>query len=197
MPLKFTTFVMYIILLITFLGLINMIFNLHRFAFYAEFLILLGLFLVAIISAMGINNNSKWAWMLLKIFFIFVFLDMVFINAISSAEIPYFLLLLVVVAVGFFISFFNVCKPKAEKAVEEVKKGEIKAEKVIVEKADNAKKPVKKTFKPGKFIASKTGVKYHAPKCDWAKKIKKKNVVWLNSKEEAKKAGYKQDDCVK
>ena len=69
---KFTAFVMYVILLVTFLGLINMIFGLHRFAFYGEFLILLGLFLVALISVMGINTDSRWAWTLLKIFFIFV-----------------------------------------------------------------------------------------------------------------------------
>ena len=46
-------------------------------------------------------------------------------------------------------------------------------------------------------MASKSGTKYHAPKCDWAKKIKKSNAVWFISKEEAKKAGYKKDDCVK
>ena len=194
---KFTTFVMYIILLITFLGLINMIFNLHGFAFYGEGLILLGLLFAAILSAVGINTNSRWAWILLKIFFIFVFLDIIFINAISTVEVPYFLLLLVVVVVGFFICFFNIMKPKAEEVAEEVKKGEIKVEKVIAEKADAAKKPVKKTYSPGKFIASKTGVKFHAPKCDWAKKIKKKNAVWFNSKEEAKKAGYKDDSCVR
>jgi glucan phosphoethanolaminetransferase (alkaline phosphatase superfamily) len=190
---KFTTFVMYVILLITFLGLINMIFDLHRFALVVEFLILLGLFLVAIISAIGINNSSKWAWILLKMLFIFVFLDMIFINVVLGVKTPYFLLLLVVVAVGFFISFFNIGKPK----VGEAKKSKIKVEKVMAEKADVVKKTVKKTYSPGKFIASKTGVKYHAPKCDWAKKVKKKNAVWFNSKEEAKKAGYKADSCVK
>ncbi len=122
-------------------------------------------------------------------------MDIIFINAISTVEVPYFLLLLVVVVVGFFICFFNVCKPKAKEAEGEVRKAEIKVKKVHAEKADN--KQVKKTFIPGKFIASITGVKYHAPKCDWAKKIKKKNVVWFNSKEEAKKAGYKKDTCVK
>ena len=178
--LKFTIFVMYVILLITFLGLINMIFDLHRFAFYIEFLILLALFLVAIVSAMGISTNLRWAWIFLKIFFIVVFLDMLFIYVISSAEIPpYFLLLLVVAVVGFFISFFNIRKPKVEKVAEE------------------EKKEVKTTFKPGKYIASKTGAKFHAPKCDWAKRVKKKNAVWFNSKEEAKKAGYKADSCVK
>ena len=58
---KFTIFIMYIVLLITFLGLINMIFNLRGFAFIVEFLILLGLLLVAIISAVGITTNSRWA----------------------------------------------------------------------------------------------------------------------------------------
>ena len=173
---KFTAFVMYIILLVTFLGLINMIFGLHRFAFYGEFLILLGLFLVALISVIGINTDSRWAWILLKIFFIFVFLDMLFINAITTSKNPYFLHLLVVAGSGFFISFFNIGKQKVEKISEE---------------------KVEKSFKPGKYIASKTGTKYHAPKCDWAKKVKKKNAVWFDSKEEAKNAGYKNDDCVK
>lgn len=172
---KFTAFVMYVILLITFLGLINMIFGLHRFAFYGEFLILLGLFLVALISAVGINTDSRWAWILLKIFFIFVFLDMLFINAITTSKNPYFLHLLVVAGTGFFISFFSTSNQKVEEISEE---------------------EVEKSFEPGKYIASKTGSKYHAPKCDWAKKVKKKNAVWFDSKEEAQKAGYKKDDCI-
>ena len=178
---KFTNFVMYIILLITFLGLINMIFDLHRFAFIGEFLILLGLFLAAIISAAGINNNSRWAWILLKIVFIFVFIDMIFINAISAAKPPYFLHLLAVAAVGFFISFFSIVRPRAGKAEAEA-----------VEK-----KAVEKSFTPGKYIASRAGAKFHAPKCDWAKKVKKENAVWFNTKEEAIKAGYKADYCIK
>ena len=171
---KFTAFVMYIVLLITFLGLINMIFNLHSYAFYIEFIILLGLILVAIISAIGINNNLRWAWILLTLFFVFVFLDMILIYLISTAEIELFLELIILVIIGFFISLFSIERPKVE-----------------------AEEEVKKTFEPGKYIASKTGAKYHAPKCDWAKKIKKKNAVWFNSKEEAKKAGYKADSCVK
>ncbi|MCH8004231.1 MAG: hypothetical protein IH934_06400 [Nanoarchaeota archaeon] len=170
----FTKFVMYIILLITFLGLINMIFNLHRFAFYGEFLILLVLLLVAMISALGINNDSRWAWILLTLFFGFVFLDMLLIKAISTEKVYLFLPFIIVTIVGFFISLFSIKKEKVE-AVEEVEK----------------------EFSPGKYIASKSGTKYHAPKCDWAKKIKKANAVWFDSKEEAKKAGYKKDDCVK
>ena len=104
---------------------------------------------------------------------------MIFIKAISTSRVDFFLPLLVAAVAGFFIAFFNVVELKESK------------------KAKKSKKDVKKTFKPGKYIASKSGAKYHAPKCDWAKKIKKKNAVWMNSKEEAKKAGYKADSCVK
>ena len=175
---KFTTFIMYIILLITFLGLISRIFDLHRFAFYIEFLILLGLFLVAIIAAMGINNNFRWAWILLTLFFGFVFLDMLFIYSISTVKWKLFSPAVIVTVVGFFISLFKIETPKIEEAAEE-------------------EKVVEKSFKPGKYIASKTGAKFHAPKCDWAKRVKKKNAVWFDSKEDAKKAGYKADSCVK
>ena len=175
---KLTTFVMHIILTIIFLGLINMIFDLHRFAFYGEILILLVLFPIAIVSIIGIGNNFRWAWVLSTLFFAFVALDMLFIKALLNTKPDFFLHLMVVAIVGFFISLFSIESPKEEsKKVEE--------------------KEVKKSFKPGKYIASKTGTKYHAPKCDWAKRVKKKNAVWFDSKEEAKKAGYKKDTCVK
>jgi len=170
---NFRAFVMYIILLITFLGLINMIFNLHRFAFYGEFLILLVIFFVAMISALGINSDSRWAWILLTMLFAFIFLDMLFIKVISTETIYLYSQLIIVAIVGFFISIFSIGKEEIE-PVEDVEK----------------------SFKPGKYIASKTGAKFHAPKCDWAKKIKKANAVWFDSKEEAKKEGYKKDDCV-
>ena len=194
---KFTTFVMDAVLLITFLGLISMIFNLHRFAFYGEFLILLVLLLAGVVSAIGVNNNFRWAWILLALFFAFVFINMLFIYVITTVEIPYFLILLVVAVVGFFISLFSIEKEKTENDSGKIKKGEIKVEKVEAEKVYAAKKEVKKTFKPGKYIASKTGTKFHAPKCDWAKKIKKDNAVWFNYKEDAQKAGYKEDSCIK
>lgn len=172
---RLTVFAMHIALLVTFLGLINMVFGLHRFAFILEFLILLGLLLVGIIAAIGISHNMKWAWILLTLFFGFAFLDMLFIRAIAIKEIAYFLHLLVVAVAGFFISLFSIEK----------------------EKTRSGEKTVTKTFTPGKYIASKTGTKFHSPKCDWAKKVKKSNAVWFNNKEEAIKAGYKADDCVK
>lgn len=170
---KLSKFAMYVILIISFLGLINWIFDLHRYAFYGEMILLIGFFVVALVSIIGISNNMKWAWIMLTLFFAVVFLDMLFIRAISTAQVNYFLHFIVVAIVGFFIALFNIERKKVEAP------------------------KVEKTFKPGKYIASKTGTKFHAPKCDWAKRVKKKNEVWFNSKEEAQKAGYKADSCVK
>ena len=91
-----------------------------------------------------------------------------------------FLYLLVVAIAGFFISLFSI-----ETKRKEIAEGKKEA------------KSVEKSFKPGKYIASRTGAKFHAPKCDWAKKVKKENAVWFDSKEDAMNAGYKADDCVK
>jgi hypothetical protein len=182
---KLISFIMQIALLVTFLGLINMIFNLHGIIFIFEFIVLLGLLLAGFITAIGITHNMRWAWVLLMLFFGFVLLDMLFIKAITTAEIVYFKHLIFIAVAGFFISLFSI---KKEEVIGDNEKKVVKAGKTIT---------AKKTFTPGKFIASKTGVKYHAPKCDWAKKIKKSNAVWFDSKEAAKKAGYKKDACVK
>ncbi|MFA5141845.1 MAG: hypothetical protein WC471_02665 [Candidatus Woesearchaeota archaeon] len=56
---------------------------------------------------------------------------------------------------------------------------------------------VKKDFGPGKYIASNNGEKYHSPKCDWAKKINKKRIVWLQDEADASAKGYVACDCVK
>ena len=82
---------------------------------------------------------------------------------------------------------------KLNKRKKVVKKAEVKK---IPEKKVSKTSSAKKTFKPGKYVASKSGSVYHAPKCDWAKKIAPKNKVWLNSPEEAKKKGYKKYSCL-
>ena len=54
-----------------------------------------------------------------------------------------------------------------------------------------------KANEPGKFVASKTGTTYHAPKCDWAKRIKKSNMIWFSDEKQARRKGYKKHDCLK
>ena len=191
---KLRIFSVYIVLLVTFLSLINTVFNLHRFAFAGEFLILLALMLVGLIAAIGISTNTRWAWVLLTWLLGFVFADMVLIENISSERTPYFFYITGVVIAGFFISLFSIEKEKEHEAEPEAKKVAGKAEK---KEAKVSEKKIEKTFTPGKYIASITGAKFHSPKCDWAKKVKKSNAVWFDNKEDALKAGYKADDCVK
>jgi hypothetical protein len=42
----------------------------------------------------------------------------------------------------------------------------------------------------GKYVASKSGTKFHYPWCSGAARIKKENEVWFESKEAALAAGY-------
>jgi hypothetical protein len=41
-----------------------------------------------------------------------------------------------------------------------------------------------------RYVASKTGTKYHLPWCSGARRIKEENKVWFATKEEAEAAGY-------
>lgn len=149
-----------------------MIFDLQRFAFIGEFLILVLLFPAAIIAAIGTFNNYRWAWITAALFFAFVFLNIIFIYAISTKKIELFLPLIATAIAGFVISIANIKVPKVN--------------------TENTTK----THSRGKYIASKTRAKYHTPECNWTRMIKENNAVWFETKEEAKKAGYKADNCV-
>lgn len=188
---KLRPLLMYIALLVTFLSLISMVFNLHRLAFIVEFLILLALMLLGLIAAIGISSNMRWAWILMAWLLGFVLADMALINIISAEKTPYFLYIAAIAVAGFFISLFSIEKEKMEEAKPESMRAADKAGK------KEAENKVEKSFKPGKYIASITGAKFHSPKCDWAKKIRKSNAVWFDNKEDAIKAGYKADECVR
>lgn len=43
----------------------------------------------------------------------------------------------------------------------------------------------------GRYVASKSGTRYHFPWCSGAQRIKEENKIWFQTKEEAEKAGYK------
>ena len=107
-------------------------------------------------------------------------------------------------AVGFltFASLITKEKPEKEEIIEKEIEPYVEQEPVepeVLEQYPEIKKEVKvkKTFKPGKFIASNNSTFYHTVKCDWAKKISKSNRVWFKSKEEARKKGYKQHSCLR
>lgn len=178
---KVSFFVMDIILLILFLGLINMIFDLHRVFLVLEFIFFLIIAFFTIISMIAVYNDARWGWIFLSWILGLILLDILFIYY-KGGRPEFFFTVTIAALIGFLISVINIKK-----------KEEFDAE--VPEETEKVE--VSKEFKPGKYVASKTGSKYHAPKCDWAKRIKKSNQVWFDSEKEAKKKGYKEDDCVK
>jgi len=179
------------ILFINFLVMITLAFSRLKQHFILEFFLLVFFLIISLIMLTGIYNNENWAYKLSSLFFIAFIVNIYFmyINATHGAIISSGAAFLA--ALGFLISVISIKKKEDEyEEIEEPEEPVVPDEKV---------KPygVKTEFKPGKFIASKTASKYHAPKCDWAKRIKKKNTVWFNSKQEARKKGYKKHSCVK
>jgi len=88
-----------------------------------------------------------------------------------------------------------------EKTEEEIKKEdkivELKKEAKILKEAEEKVMEIKKAYSPGKFVASENSNKFHIPKCDWAKRIKKKRRIWFSSEAEARKKGYSAHSCLK
>ena len=178
---KLSFLAMDVVLLIVFLGSISIVFDLHGFFFVAEFLFMGVLALLALIAMVSVYNNIKFGWTLMSFALAFILINLFFIYLARKPASTTLLLTAVAGLIGFLISVVSMGGPEEAEGI----------------KSKRGNSRVKKEFKPGKYIASKTGKKFHSPKCDWAKKVKKQNAVWFNSAEEAKKAGYKADDCVK
>ena len=72
-------------------------------------------------------------------------------------------------------------------------------EKEVVSQIIKSKlRSIKKTFNPSRYMASKTGEKFHSPKCNWAKKINIKNLIWIDTIEDAELKGFKKCElCIK
>lgn len=179
---KVSFFVMGIILLIVFLGLIKVVFGMHGAFFVLElaFLLIIGFF--AFISMIAVYNNARWGWIFLFCIFGLILVDLLLIYY-RAGNLGFSLMGTIAASlIGFLIALTCIKKKKGHRfeSLENVKNVE-----------------VSKEFKPGKYVASKKGGRYHIPKCDWAKRIKRSNQVWFNSEAEAKKKGYKADSCIK
>lgn len=173
-------FVLDILLLIVFLGLANMIFDLGGRFFILEFIFLLIVVFFAIISIAGAMNNARWSYIFLHYILALIIIDILFIYSMAGKP-AFFITTTVAALLALLISVASI---KKEEDMEE-----------NMEMAEDADE-VTKEFSPGKYVASKTASTYHAPKCDWAKRIKKSNQVWLEDEKEAKAKGYKKHDCI-
>jgi len=180
-----SVFAIYLVILISSLGLIKQTFSLTSSIFILEFLILLAYFFVLLISLVGLQHKFNWAWRLLMVVLLAALLNMLLMNNVLNAQLDMFILYTTATLVGFFIALFNL-HSKAKKTKKRPAKKNIKTV---------AKKSSKK-INSGKLVGSKFGKTIHAPKCEWANKIKKSNKVWFRSVDEAKRAKYKPHECV-
>ncbi len=177
---RFSFFVIDIILLIVFLGLIMMIFRLRGIGFILELLALLIMIFIAFIALIPAYSGSKGGWGFLTGVFVLVLLNLLVLYLRTAMSGRVFLITLFFAAIGFVVSVANIKEDEEEYYEEPI---EEKAEEVYT------------NFDPGKYVASKTGSTYHVPKCDWAGKIKKENQVWFDDEKEAKKK-FKPHSCV-
>jgi len=65
-----------------------------------------------------------------------------------------------------------------------------------VTRTKNADPKIEILYKPGKFMASEYGTKFHHPKCETAKRITKDSQVWFKNHDHAKKQGYLPCRCI-
>ena len=172
------------LLFVSLLGLVLLTFRLPSVVF--EVLLILIFLLVSLIVLFGSYFDLSWTWKLGSLYFLVYLINVAYLYFRLGSS-----LLLnsmaVAAALGFLLSTIG---------TKSVRK-EVEKSRVQVVDYQAKKSPVKKTHSPGKFIASKDGSVYHAPKCDWAKRIKGRNRVWLKDKTEARQSGYKQHSCLK
>ena len=178
-----------IILFILNLLLIRQTFSFSGETFVFEILLVVFLGVMALDSISEFTKRNFSCFSVLAIYFGIVLLNLVGLKIFAKESISISILFLS--GLGFLLSTSNI-SPKKEHAEEHFNDMEKDSISTITEDI----KPIKVDYSPEKYIASKTGKKYHIPECDFAKKIPKKNKVWISSKSEAEKKGYGPCKCI-
>ncbi|MBW2981283.1 hypothetical protein KY343_00240 [Candidatus Woesearchaeota archaeon] len=193
-------FIMIVIMFILFLSLISIIFDLTGGFFVFELLLFLLFLLAGVILTIGVLGSKDWTWPGLLVFFGANLINLSILFWIDASFSKVILPVIVGIA-GFLIAMFNLSSEKIMENTEDMDEAQEEPEEISNESFSKKEEPeeeiVRTNFIPGKYVASETGKKYHIPRCDWAKKISKKNIVWLDDKGDAKKKGYLPCKCVK
>ena len=189
-----------ILFVLLFFGLIGIFVNTSGTFFDLE---LAGFVFLLLLAFVGFIGYSK-VWGENLFFFTFLFY-VVNLGLLWYFNDSLYLVLLLLALLGFLMSIPKKCScccgvPPAPLQTEEPHSvvfdspAAVKAEETV-ENETVTKTAAKHS--PGKFVASSRSNLYHAPKCDWAKKISKTRRVWFENKEEAWEKGYKAHNCAK
>lgn len=182
-------------LLLTFsmVGFVLVVFDLIGIAFTLELLALIGFICAFSFGMYSAYHGKRFGWVLITTALLGLVMDVLFVSAFSATlgMIHAFTLFFSAAALIVALAGLKGEHPAEEKADD---KGS------YYSRSSNAEaqkeEPVKKTFEPGKYVASKKANKYHTAKCDWALRISKENRIWFNTKEDAELKGYVRDKCV-
>jgi hypothetical protein len=193
------------IMFLSFLGTVYLEPALKNFHMVELLVIIVGL-IFAFLVLYGIATGKRWAWPAATIFFSLALINTSLIwayHTLSAALIgTYFFEI-----IGLLLAFANLDIFDLQQKTNEIDIRPPEAAAIPAYDANEGVEPevvrdyeirkTKNVFEPGTFIASKTGKKYHVPKCDWAEKINPNRRIWFSDAKEAKKEGYKACDCVK
>jgi len=187
---SFKLFIYGVLILVLFLAFVQIFVNGSGLFFMLELIGFLVLGFLALLGFVGYKNN--WG----KNLFFFVFLgyliNLVLIWVFNGTLYATLGLLGVI---GFLLAF-----PRKREIKKSVRKQEEPHSMIFDPVVPEPKVPKvsKATVKhsPGKYVASSKSNIYHAPKCEWAKKIKKDRQTWFAEKEDAWESGYKAHQCV-
>ncbi len=189
-----------LLLLLLFLGLIKVFINGGRTFLLLELLGLLVLVLLALLAFIG---GHSWGKRVFMVVFLLYLLNLILIWLVKGRL---YIVLLLLAAIGFAVSAFwerrrvEWSSPAATEEKEELA-GRVstpaKKEPLTGPSPSLVPPAFIKTFSPGKFVASSQSNQFHAPACDWAKKIQKQRQVWFQSAAEAFEQGYRQHSCLK
>lgn len=200
----FFTVFMDILLIIIFLALGRMVMNLSGADEIKHMTIMFVLLLFAAITLFGVYRSSKSSWSVMLFIVLLTIIEVFWVYFLHKVHFVWFVLYIILLLITFGITVIKVVASTDDEC-DECESCEntthslpsIEDENAFEEIVAEPHSVVLKSNEPGKYVASKTGTTYHAPKCDWAKRIKKQNMVWFDDDKEAKKQGYKRHDCLK
>ena len=195
-------FIYGLITIVLLFGLIKIFINGSGSFFYLE---ALGFVVLALFSLLGfIGYNSGWGE---KMFFTTFTLYLVNLILVWYFNNQLWLTLVIISIIGFLLAIpkkesrskqvDDSFKPAVEVYDQEPHSQVFDPVEEFKESAVTSKTAKTTRHSPGKFVASSNSNIYHAPKCEWAKKIKKERRVWFKEKTDAWEKGYKAHGCVK
>lgn len=190
--------VMGFILLFSIIAFILVVFDLHRFMFVFELMLLLAFTFIITFGMFAVYHRRKWGWTILVAALILLLVNLFFIFLLTGIFETAHLTILFFSVIGIIVALLNL-GPARNYRISEEEHEKTKDYYPYIDKMEpvqKAEEPISKTFTPGKYIASKKAGKYHVAKCDWARKISKENQLWFNSEEEAKSKGFVADVCI-